>query len=204
MRVDTSIDREARGVLERCGALREGHFVLSSGKHSDRYCQCARALEDPKDAALLAGLMKRLIGGAVEADVVLAPALGGIVWGYALAGEIGARSVFAERADGAAFTLRRGFALREGERVLLAEDVITTGGSVMQLVPLVERAGAAVVGFATIVDRSKGVFDPGREVFALAQVEFDMFEADGCPMCAAGGTAEQPGSSRLDGARRKS
>ena len=202
MRVDASIDRQARAVLERCGALRKGHFLLSSVLHSDRYCQCAKALEDPKDAARLAELMKELMGGSVGADIVLAPALGGVVWGFALASAIGARSIFAERPDGESFRLRRGFELRDGERVLLAEDVVTTGGSVMQLVPIVEQAGAEVAGFATIVDRSKGSFDPGGEVFALARLEFETYEAGDCPMCASGSAAEKPGSSRLDGARR--
>ena len=202
MRVDQIVEQETKGLLERSGALREGHFLLSSGAHSDRYCQCAKALEQPTDAEALARLMARVIDGSVEADVVLAPALGGVVWGFALAGEIGARSVFAERADGETFSLRRGFEIRVGERVLLAEDVVTTGGSVMKLVPLVEHAGARVVGIATIVDRSRGTFDPGHEVFALARLGFETYAAGDCPLCRTGSTAEKPGSSK-SGAEEK-
>lgn len=186
---------EALIILERTDALRRGHFVLSSGLHSDRYCQCARVLEYPDHAARLATLMADRLH-PLKADTVLAPALGGIVWGFTLAGAIGARSLFAERAPGEQFALRRGFELKPRERVLLAEDVVTTGGSVMELVPLVESAGASVVGFSAIADRSAGRFLPSCPFHALVQLDFQTYQPDACPMCRAGTPIEKPGSRR--------
>jgi len=182
-------------LLASSGAVRAGHFLLSSGLHSDRYCQCAALFEDPRVGNEVAWLMANRLGAAgVAADTVLAPALGGVVWGYALAAAMGARSLFAERPDGTTFGLRRGFELKAGERVLLAEDVVTTGKSVMELVPLVEAAGAVVVGFAAVADRSGGKFAPGAPFHSLVQLDFQTWKPEACPLCAAGGAAVKPGS----------
>ncbi|MCA9282599.1 MAG: orotate phosphoribosyltransferase [Phycisphaerales bacterium] len=183
-------------MLRETHALLEGHFLLSSGLHSDRYCQCAKLLEHPEKAARCAAMMAELIGDA-PVDVVLAPALGGVVWGYELARALGTRSIFAERDETRRFSLRRGFALQAGERVLIAEDVVTTGKSVMELSPLIAQAGAEIVGYASIVDRSGGKFDGGGvgvPFWSLAALEFETFERSACPMCAKGMVAVKPGS----------
>lgn len=180
-------------LLEETGALRRGHFVLSSGLHSEFYCQCARLFEQPDMAAEAAGLMRELLG-ETGATVVCAPALGGILWGYELARAFGLRTLFAERDATREFSFRRGFHLDPSDRVLLAEDVVTTGKSVLELVPLVEAAGASVVGIASIVDRSKGAFAPGVPFHALTPLDFLTYEPDDCPLCAAGVPIEQPGS----------
>lgn len=194
---DVDVSREIEESLRECGALKSGHFLLSSGLHSDSYCQCASLFERPAIASRLASIMRDHIGGAVEVDTVLAPALGGVLWGYQLASAMGARSLFAEREKGGAFELRRGFALRPGERVLLAEDVITTGKSVSDLVPIVENAGAEVVGYAAVADRSKGSFEPGPPVFALIELDFATYEEKDVPEWLARIPVEKPGSRAL-------
>lgn len=185
----------ALDAMQQCGALKTGHFQLSSGLHSDRYCQCATLFEHPKLGGQLAELIAKEWGGE-KIDTVLAPALGGVLWGYELARALGARSLFAERnaATGEKFTLRRGFSLAPGERVLLAEDVVTTGGSIMELVPLVEAAGATVVGFAAVADRSARKFNPAQPFKALVKLDFKTYEPSTCPMCAAGKPIDKPGS----------
>lgn len=191
------IAAQVEAMLRRTGALLEGHFLLSSGLHSDRYCQCARLLEHPEMAGRCARLMSEQLGDAgAGVDVVLAPALGGVVWGYELARTLGKRSIFAERDETGTFALRRGFALHGGERVLIAEDVVTTGKSVGELSPLIECAGATLVGYASIVDRSGGGFTPGGGVpfWALTALKFQTWTQDSCPLCADGSTAIKPGS----------
>lgn len=185
-------------MLERAGALKRGHFLLSSGLHSDRYCQCATLFEHPEIGDQAARWIAAKIG-TLEIDTVLAPALGGVLWGYDLARVLGVRSLFAEREAGKPFTLRRGFALQPGERVLLAEDVVTTGKSVSELLPIVEAAGAKAVGFAAVVDRSGGNFQPpnGIPLFSLVKLDFQTYEPSNCPLCKQGIPAEKPGSRAL-------
>jgi len=196
--VDPAISHSVEKLLERVGAIQTGHFVLSSGLHSDRYCQCARLFEDPAAAAMVARLMKESLPRTIRVQTVLGPAMGGVVWAYELARELGARAVFCERPKGASegFELRRGFRLEPGERVLIAEDVITTGKSVLEAAPLVKEAGAELVGFACVVDRSRGSFDAGLGVptWGLCELEFKTWPADECPMDAAGLPIEKPGS----------
>lgn len=191
----TVSEAEVIRQLEEVGAVKTGHFLLSSGLHSDRYCQCATLFEHPAVGERMARWMAAKLGG-LQVDTVLAPALGGVLWGYDLARTLGVRSLFAEREAGQPFTLRRGFALQPGERVLLAEDVVTTGKSVMELMPLVEAAGAKAVGFAAVVDRSGGKFAPpgGIPLFALAKLNFQTYDPSDCPMCRAGTPAVKPGS----------
>jgi orotate phosphoribosyltransferase len=132
--------------------------------------------------------------GDLGVGVTLSPAVGGIVWGWAVAQHLpGARAIFAERVDGV-MTLRRTFELGAGERVLLTEDVITTGGSVLEVKALAEAAGATVVGVACVMDRSGGAFDPGVPVFAWGRMLVESWAAGECPLCAAGSTAVKPGS----------
>lgn len=186
-----------RALLEEVGALMTGHFELSSGLHSDRYCQCATLFRYPEHAGRIARLAREECEG-IACDVVYAPALGGVLWGYELARALGVPSMFAERKEGV-FTLRRGFAIGPGQRVLLAEDVVTTGGSVMELVPLVESAGGEVAGIVSVVDRSKGAFTPPCPFVALTTLEFETYEPDDCPLCARGVPIDKPGS-RPEGA----
>jgi orotate phosphoribosyltransferase len=182
-------------LLEETGALNTGHFRLSSGLHSDRYCQCSALFEHPTAAAEVAKLAAaRILKAGISADVVLAPALGGILWGYELARALGIRSIFAERDTDGRFALRRGFHLRATDRVLLAEDVVTTGKSVMETMPLVEQAKATVVGFCAVADRSKGAFNPPAPFHALVQLDFRTWKEDEIPAWLAEIPVRKPGS----------
>ncbi|HEY3999036.1 MAG TPA: orotate phosphoribosyltransferase, partial [Candidatus Xenobia bacterium] len=140
------------GVLQKCGALLQGHFQLSSGLHSDRYFQCARVFVDPKVGAKL---VKLLVPQLPAATRVIGPALGGILVAYELARQLGVGNVFAER-DKGVMTLRRGFELSTGDRVIIAEDVVTTGGSSGEVLQLLRARGVEVLGLACLVDRSSG------------------------------------------------
>ncbi len=185
----------AEALLIESDAIMEGHFRLSSGLHSDRYCQCARLFEDPGAAAQVARMAaERVHDLKIDVNVVIAPALGGILWGYELARALGVRSLFAERVETGVFALRRGFALGAGARVLLAEDVITTGKSVLELVPLVQASAGQVSGIASVVDRSAGGFDPGVPWFSLVRLDFQTHDPATCPLCAAGQPVTKPGS----------
>ena len=182
----------AETLLSRSGALASGHFLLSSGLHGARYFQCARLTESPAETEAVARAVAERCAG-LGATTVLAPALGAITWGHELARALGLRSVFAERPDGA-FELRRGFALSPGERVLLAENVVTTGVSVLETAALVRRLGAVVAGYAVIVDRSGGAFAPDEPVIAYAALNAPALPADRCPLCADGQALTKPGS----------
>jgi len=153
-------------TFRRAGALLDGHFRLSSGLHSPSYLQCALVLQNPREAEALGAAIAARVG-ATRADVVLSPALGGIVIGQEVGRALGVRAIFAERQDGV-LTLRRGFALRPGERVLVVEDVVTTGGSTRETIEVARTAGATVVAAAAIIDRSGG--NQGLDVpfYALA------------------------------------
>lgn len=190
-----SIAERARALLEEAGALKKGHFILSSGLHSDRYCQCATLFERPALAARAASMMLEVLPPGLRVDVVLSPALGGVLWGYELSRVLGVRNVFAERPSGSdVFELRRGFVIEAGSNVLLAEDVVTTGGSVSELVPLVEQAGAKVACFAAIADRSRGRFKPAAPFFALTTLDFETWPADALPAHLRDMPVTKPGS----------
>lgn len=181
---------DALEALYESGALKKGHFKLSSGLHSDTYVQCSQLLKDPRLAMASGRAIAQAVGEDV--DIVLSPALGAIVIGFATAAAMGCEFLFAERVDGE-LALRRGFRIPPGARVLLVEDVITTGGSILELARLVEETGAEVVGLASIVLR--GPIEAGsRKVFSLARVSADTFEPGECPLCAGGAQPEAPGS----------
>ncbi len=196
----TGPELQALVLLKECGALKQGHFLLSSGLHSDRYCQCAALFEQPDSAGRVAELMTECLPRDLHPHTILTPAIGGILWGYELARALGCRSLFAERKPGEPFSLRRGFHLDKGERVLLAEDVITTGKSVMELVPLVEAAGAHLLGFAAIADRSRGEFQPSQPVHSLVKLNFNVHKPEECPLCREGQPLEKPGSREVQAA----
>lgn len=181
------------------GVLRTGHFRLSSGKHSDTYLQCQRALGDPARALELGrSLAEQLDAGQI--DVVVSPALGGVLAGFAVAAALGKPFLFSERAPGdpqRTMVLRRGQTLEPGQRALIVEDVVTTGGSAMEVAALVEEAGAKVAGLAAIVDRSGGLPDherPPLPVSALLTVAPRAYQPEACPLCAAGTPLDAPGS----------
>ena len=178
--------------FRRAGALLEGHFRLTSGLHSSGYLQCALVLQHPADAeACGAAIADRV--RPLRPDVVLSPALGGIVIGQEVGRALGVRAIFAERQDGR-LTLRRGFSLEPGEQVLVVEDVVTTGGSTQETIDVARAAGAMVVGAAAIVDRSGGQQRIDVPFHALATVALPAYEAAACPMCAEGTPVVKPGS----------
>jgi orotate phosphoribosyltransferase len=185
-----------QAVLDRfraLGALLEGHFRLTSGLHSPQYLQCALVLQDPREAEAF-GAALAVRARALGAQVVLSPALGGLIIGHETARALGVRAIFAERQDGA-LTLRRGFALAPGERVLVVEDVVTTGKSTRETVDVARAAGAEVVGAAAIIDRS-GPGGPGLDVpfVALAALTVPAHQPDACPQCGDGVPVVKPGS----------
>ena len=180
---------EVSELFDRYGVLHKGHFKLSSGLHSDTYLQCARILEHPRVAASLGEAIAKCYPQG--ADVVVSPALGGILIGNAVAYAIGCRFLFAERADNA-MTLRRGQTLSPGERVIVVEDVITTGGSAAEVIALCERVAAKVVGVGALVDRSHG--EAPFHLEALLKVDAKTWDPTDCPLCARGEPLHTPGS----------
>ena len=182
----------ALGLFRRSGALLEGHFRLSSGLHSNRYLQSALVLQHADLAeALGAAIAERAKG--LDPTAVLSPALGGIVIGQEVGRALGLRAIFAERQDGR-LTLRRGFRLSAEDRVLVVEDVITTGGSTRETFDVARAAGAQVVGAAAIIDRGNNEASLGVPLFALVKLEVPAYPPDACPMCAQGLPVVKPGS----------
>ena len=179
--------------LRATDALLEGHFELSSGLHSDRYFQCALVLSDPVRAEALARAFAAKV--EVEFDTVVGPAMGAVVWAQEVGRALGKRALFTERKDGQ-MCLRRGFSFTPGERVLLVEDVLTTGGSAKEVITVLEEHGAQVVACGSLVNRSGGnPFEAlGLPLHELVRVEVQTWKPDACPLCAAGGTAIKPGS----------
>jgi len=180
-------------VFREAGALLEGHFLLSSGLHSPKYLQCALVLQDPVRAERLCSRLARAFADD-RVETVVGPAMGGILVAYELARALGARAIFAEREEGR-MRLRRGFRIEPGERVLLAEDVVTTGGSLREVLALVREAGAEVVGVAALVDRTSGR-DPGfgMPLTALVQLDVPTHVPEECPLCREGVPVVKPGS----------
>jgi orotate phosphoribosyltransferase len=186
---------ESEAVLDlfrKSGALLEGHFRLSSGLHSSRYLQSALVLQYPEFAAVLGDALARRTAH-LQATVVLSPALGGIVIGQEVGRALGVRAIFAERQDGT-LTLRRGFTLDPSERVLVVEDVITTGGSTKETAAVAAAAGAQVLGAAALIDRGGDPARLGLPLQTLVRLEVPAFPADACPMCAKGEPVVKPGS----------
>lgn len=173
-------------------ALLEGHFVLSSGLHSPKYLQCALALQFPADAAEYGReIAKHFIDAGIR--TVASPAIGGLVIGYASAAAMNIRFIWTERQNGE-MTLRRGFDLKEGERILVVEDVITTGGSTRECIAELTANGGNVVAAASIIDRSNGAADVGVPRVSLVSLDVPSYSPDDCPMCAQGIEAVKPGS----------
>ena len=173
-------------------ALLEGHFILSSGLHSPKYLQCALALQYPFDAMKFG---KAIAENYVNANIetVASPAIGGLVIGYAVAQALNVRFIWTERQNGE-MTVRRGFSVKKNERVLVVEDVITTGGSTRECITALESLGAKITNAASIIDRSNGAADVGVPRIALVSLEVPSYKPEECPMCAKGEIAVKPGS----------
>lgn len=179
-------------LMEELGALHSGHFLLSSGLHSDSYFQCARILQFPELARELGAAMGEFFEETAH-DLVVSPAMGGILIGHEVARALGRRFVFTERMDGV-MMIRRGFSLEKGEKVVIAEDVVTRGTSLLEVIAVVEEAGGEVIGLTSIIDRTSGEVELPLPLHSLARVKVQTWEADGCPLCAAGQDLVKPGS----------
>ncbi len=178
-------------LLKETGVIMEGHFLLTSGRHSGRFLQCSQLLQFPHHAEkvcrLMAGPFKNM-----QIDTVIGPAMGGVILSYETARALGARSLFAERTEGGGMTLRRGFQIEAGEKVLVVEDAVTTGGSVRKVIDLMNRVGAIVTGVSIMIDRSSGKVDFGVPMSALLSIEIESFAPEECPLCREGVPLHKP------------
>ena len=179
-------NQEMWKIFEESGAALQGHFLLTSGRHSDRYMQCAKLCVYPDKAEkICAALAEKLKGFGIE--LVAAPAIGGIIMGYEMARQLKVPNIFLERQDGV-MTLRRGFTVEPGTKVAVVEDVVTTGGSVREVVEVLKNLGAEVVAVASVVDRSAGKVDFGLPYVSLLSMDITSYEPENCPLCREGKT----------------
>jgi orotate phosphoribosyltransferase len=185
-------ETEILEIFRAHSALLEGHFVLSSGLHSDRYIQCAQVLQHPRMAEQLCSELAAKLRH-LGASVVAAPALGGVIVAHEVGRALGIRALFTERQDGV-MTLRRGFGLAPGEPTLVVEDVITTGGSTRETMKCVEQAGGKVVGVGALIDRSGGAADLGVPKATMVTLQVQNYNPADCPLCRSGIPAAKPGS----------
>jgi orotate phosphoribosyltransferase len=190
---------EVLGEFRAAGALLEGHFILSSGLHSSRYLQCARVLMDPKRADRLCQSLKARITDKIRAqiDIVASPAMGGVVVGYEMGRQLGVPAIFFERVDGK-LVLRRGFSIAKGARVLMVEDIVTTGLSSRECIAGITEEGGVTIAAACLIDRSDGKADLGVPLFALTSLEIPAFPAGALPPELAAIPAIKPGSRGLN------
>jgi len=191
MHIETNMG-QALEIFRKVGALLDGHFRLTSGRHSAQYMQCALVLQYPELAQKFAAHLAQAFRQEAV-DTVIGPAMGGILVAHEVARALGTRALFTERENGV-MTLRRGFHMQAGERVLVVEDVITTGGSVREVIEVVQAQGAVPVGVGVLVDRSGGQADFGLPLVSVLQLDLQTFEPQDCPLCAQGIPAVKPGS----------
>ncbi|MFZ0334957.1 MAG: orotate phosphoribosyltransferase [Candidatus Acidiferrales bacterium] len=184
---------EIRQLLEKVGAVRHGHFELSSGRHSAIYVQCALVLQHPELAERLGRALAEKFKD-LQIECVVSPALGGILVGHEVGRALGVRAIFVERDSSGQMALRRGFSLRNGERVLVVEDVWTTGGSTRETMGVVEQAGGRAVAAAALIDRSNGQIEWDVPAKALIEISIPSHEAFDCPLCRRGEPVTKPGS----------
>lgn len=171
-------------ILKETNVLLKGHFLLTSGRHSNQYMQCAQILQYPKyTEEIIKGLAEEFKDD--EIDIVIGPAMGGVIIAYEMARQLGVKNLFAEREDGK-MTLRRGFEIPKGARVLIAEDVITTGGSVKEVAEVVRKWGGELVGVAVLIDRSNGTIDFNTKLRAALTTEVISYKPEDCPICKEG------------------
>ena len=184
---------EALKLLMDRDAVLEGHFLLTSGRHSDKYCQCAKLFRYADTSEIICRELAEYYKDE-KIDLVVGPAIGGIIMAYEMGRQLGVPNIFAERENGD-MTLRRGFIVEPGQRCLVCEDVVTTGGSVKEVIALLQSMGAEVVGVGSVVDRSNGKVDFGLPFHAVLSMEVTSWEAEDCPLCKAGADAPvKPGS----------
>lgn len=184
--------KEIMRIFEKAGVLQTGHFLLTSGRHSDKYMQCAKLFTNPQFSELLCGeLAKKLV--KLNIDCVTAPAIGGIIMGYSVAKNLNKKNIFAERENGK-MAFRRGFEISQGEKCIVVEDVVTTGGSVKEVIELIKNEGGEVVAVASLVDRSGKKADFGVPFYSLLPVSIESYESDNCPICKKGIPLVKPGS----------
>ena len=187
-------------IMKSCEAFLEGHFLLSSGRHSGGYCQCAKLLRFPELSAEVLSTVTEQVKN-LPITKVCGPAMGGIIVSYELSRQLGVESIFTERKDGE-MQLRRGFTVGKGDKILIAEDVITTGKSTMETVRALEDMGAEVIGAACIADRRAEECDFALPVYAALRLSIDSYEPDDCPICREGKLKlEKPGSRELPAAK---
>lgn len=189
------MDNKELELFYKTEALLNGHFLLTSGRHSNQYFQCAKVLQYPEYTEQLC---KSIVDFYKDygIDTVISPAIGGIIVGQEVARQLNKKSIFAERED-KTLTLRRGFSLSKGERVLVCEDVVTTGGSVFEVIEIVKSYGAEVVGVAYIVDRSNGKVNFGYPQFSVVKVDVTSYTPEECPLCKEGIPVVKPGSRKV-------
>jgi len=179
-------------IFIKYGVLIEGHFLLTSGKHSDKYLQCAKLFQYPEYSAEISKILSKKLE-KYKADVVIAPAVGGIILSYEIAKQLEIESIFAER-ESKNMTLRRGFTIDKGTKVLIVEDVVTTGGSVKEVIALVEKCGGEILAVGSIVDRSNNKVDFGYPYESVIKIDIDTYDKDECPLCKKGSIPYKPGS----------
>lgn len=186
---------EVLDIFRKSNALLEGHFRLTSGRHSNRYMQCAQVLQYPDYTAQLCGEIVEAFR-TEQVDVVIGPAMGGIIVAYEVGRQLGVRTIFTER-ENWAMTLRRSFTISPGEKVLVVEDVVTTGGSVLEVINVVKEKGGELAGVGVLVDRSNGRVDFGVPAKAVLPMEVVSWEAGDCPLCREGVPVVKPGSRQV-------
>jgi orotate phosphoribosyltransferase, Thermus family len=182
-------------TLKEVGALLEGHFLLSSGRHSDRYCQCAKLLQYPDKAAKVLKVVADKLKD-VDFDMVVGPAMGGVVVSYELARQTGKPGIFAERQDGN-MTIRRGFEIEKGQKVIISEDVITTGKSFLEVAEIIKSLGGEVVGICCIVDRRAEGVEIEYPMYSAVKLQVKSYEKESCPLCKEGTPYIKPGSRNI-------
>ena len=189
-------ENEVLNIFKKTEALLSGHFLLTSGRHSDKYFQCAKVLQYPQYNESICKNIADYFKN-YEIDSVICPAIGGIVVGQEVSRQLNKRSIFAER-ENKIMSLRRGFILNPGEKVLVCEDVVTTGGSVFEVIDLVKQNGANIVGVGFIVDRSNGKVDFGFPQYSVIKMEVISYLKEECPLCKDGIKVVKPGSRKLE------
>ncbi len=185
-------EQEALNIFRRAGAFLEGHFLLTSGLHSPHYVEKFRVLEYPEFTSILCAQIAENFSGE-NVGVVVGPATGGIILAHETAKHLGVRAMFTERVDGR-MLLRRGFEIKPSDRVLLVEDIVTTGGSILEVIDVVRSTGAAIAGLGFLVDRSGGRVEFGLPARPLITLDVLAYQPDDCPLCREGTPAVKPGS----------
>ncbi len=180
-------------ILKKSDALLEGHFLLSSGKHSNRYVQCAKVLRFPQYAEKVLSFVVDKVKD-LEIDLVVGPAMGGVVVAYEVGRQLGKEAIFTERVDNV-MALRRGFEIKKGAKILITEDVVTTGKSTLEVKKLLEELGGEVVGVACIADRTSN--DIGIPIYSAIELEIQVYEKDDCPLCKENIPVVKPGSRKI-------